>query len=453
MNKGEGAMSETQGGGSTRQLKKVLGFWDLMGASIGQIIGAGIMTLLGAAMAMTGRSVPIAFLIAALITVCQYLPLLLISGTVRLRGGQYTMVAMLTGERFAGAYIIMYILSNLSLSMYALAFASYFVSLFGFGNEKGVAFILLSVFFVLNSFGIDKFAKVQNVIVGCLIVALGVFAAFGVGKIAPGYFEETTFMTGGVLGLLQAGGLLTFAVGGASSVINLSAEAKKPTRDIPVVMIISTLVVAVLYGVIAFVAAGVLPLEQVAGQNLTLVAAEILSRPLYVFFIVCGAGFALVSTLNAQFAWAPKPVMQACDDGWLPAGLAKLSKYNTPIIILAILYLVGAVCILTGLSVAVLGNMCLVANGVITLMINACVFRIGKVCPDAWQKSKFKVGTAAMTVITCFGAGAAMVAIILNASTLSKTLLLLNVVVIAGSFVFSFLRGGKSHVEISYEEA
>lgn len=32
-------------GGSTKQLKQVLGFWDLMGAAVGQIIGAGIMTL------------------------------------------------------------------------------------------------------------------------------------------------------------------------------------------------------------------------------------------------------------------------------------------------------------------------------------------------------------------------------------------------------------------------
>lgn len=74
-------------GSSTKQLKQCLGFWDLMGASVGQIIGAGIMTLLGAAIAMTGRSVPVAFLIAAVIVVCQYAPLVFISGTVRLRGG------------------------------------------------------------------------------------------------------------------------------------------------------------------------------------------------------------------------------------------------------------------------------------------------------------------------------------------------------------------------------
>ncbi len=52
-------------GNSTKQLKKVLGFWDLFSTAVGQIIGAGIMTLVGAAIAMTGRSVPIAFLIAA----------------------------------------------------------------------------------------------------------------------------------------------------------------------------------------------------------------------------------------------------------------------------------------------------------------------------------------------------------------------------------------------------
>ena len=49
---------------STKQLKQCLGFWDLMGASVGQIIGAGIMTLLGSAIAMTRRSDPLAHFIS-----------------------------------------------------------------------------------------------------------------------------------------------------------------------------------------------------------------------------------------------------------------------------------------------------------------------------------------------------------------------------------------------------
>lgn len=445
--------SVTTSNGSTKQLKQVLGFWDLMAASTGQIIGAGIMTLLGSAIALTGRSVPVAFVIAAIITVLQYAPLVIISGVVRLRGGQYTMVAMLTGKKYAGAYSIIYIFQNLSLAMYAITFASYFISLFGFGNERVIALVVLTLFFVLNVLGIDKFAKVQNIIVACLVIALVIFAACGIGKVDSGYFAADTWMTGGMSGLLSASGLLTFAVSGANSITNLSAEAKRPTRDIPLAMIISTLAVAVLYGVVSFVAAGVLPLDQVAGENLSIVAKEILSGPFYIFFMFCGAGFALISTLNSQFAWAPKPTMQACDDGWLPAGLAKLSRWNTPIVLLGILYVLGVVCVLTGLSVSVLGNMCLIANGVITLMINIAVFRLPKIVPEAWEKSSYKVSPVMLGVITVVGSLASVFTIYLNAKTLSTTLIIGNVVLIVASFIFSILRDKHAHMDISYEEA
>ena len=438
---------------STKQLKQCLGFWDLMGASVGQIIGAGIMTLLGSAIAMTGRSVPLALFIAFVITVCQYIPMIFISGTVRCRGGRYSMVAMLAGKRIAGAYSIIYIFSNLSLSMYALSFASYFVSLLGIGSEQTVALVIITLFFVLNIMGIDKFAQVQKIIVACLILALGVFAAFGVGHIKPGYMDPQQWMPGGMLGLLQAGGLLTFATGGATCIIDLLAEAKNPTRDIPSVIVISTLGVAALYALIAFVAAGVFPVEQVAGQNLSLVAQEILSKPLYVFFMVCGAGFALISTLNSQFAWAPKPTMQACDDGWLPCGLAKLSKWNTPYIILGILYVIAVVCIITGLSVSILSNMCVVANSITTMMINASAVKMPMVASEEWEHSKFKVSKGVLILASAVGTVSAGFNCYLNASRLSAGLLIINIVVIIGSFIFGAVRSKYAHVEVSFEKA
>lgn len=64
-------------------------------------------------------------------------------------------------------------------------------------------------------------------------------------------------------------------------------------------------------------------------------AKEILPSVLYVFFVVGGAMFALVSTLNSQLAWATKPVMQACVDGWFPKKLALLHpKYKLQYIFL-----------------------------------------------------------------------------------------------------------------------
>ena len=46
---------------STKDLKRVLGFWDLMAVGVGSIIGSGIMSLTGWGIDETGRRVCIAF--------------------------------------------------------------------------------------------------------------------------------------------------------------------------------------------------------------------------------------------------------------------------------------------------------------------------------------------------------------------------------------------------------
>lgn len=46
-----------------------------MSAAIGQIIGTGIMSLTGIAIAMTGRSVPISFVLSTLFVLAYSLPM------------------------------------------------------------------------------------------------------------------------------------------------------------------------------------------------------------------------------------------------------------------------------------------------------------------------------------------------------------------------------------------
>lgn len=439
-------------GSSTKQLKQTLGFWDLMSTAVGQIIGAGIMTLLGSAIALTGRSVPLAFFISAFLVIGYAIPKVLICGTVRARGGEYTMVAMLGGTYMAGIYTIVNTLSNLSLAMYSLSFASYFISLFGFGNEKLIALIITTLFFAINIVGVDVMAKFQNIIVIFLCAALAMFAAFGIPHIQPDYLSNG-FLTHGIGGLLQAGGLLTFAVGGSTVVANLSAEAKNPTRDIPVIIIASTLVVAVLYGLIGIVAAGVLPVEQVAGENLAMVAEYILSRPMYVFFMTCGAMFALLSTLNAQFAWATKPILQGCDDGWLPQKLAYLHpKFRTPVILLAILYVIAVICIISGLSVSILGNLSLIMTTLAVAVICAFTWKLPIICPAGWANSKFKVSRPVLMVIVVVSTACAIFNICLNVMQLTPGLIAGNVVLLALSIIYTRLRIHKVDMEPSYEE-
>lgn len=441
----------TKNGSYTKQLKRVLGLNDLLAVAIGQIIGAGVMTLLGTALDTTGRSVTVAFLIAAVITICMYLPLVIVAGSVRLRGGTYTAIAMLSGQGFAGAFSVIQFVRKLSLSMYALSFASYFLSLFGVGTEKTVAVIVLTLFFVLNCLGIDKFAKAQNVIVIMLIAALAAFVAFGLPRVTPDFFAKDSWMTHGVAGLLQTAGLLTFSVQGANAAIDLSGEAKNPSRDIPIAVIAGTLVVTVAYILIAVVASGVLPIAEVSGQNLSVVANVIFSRPLYVFFILCGAGCAIASTLNGEFASGPKPIMQACDDGWFPAEFAKLSRFGTPVRIMSVMYVISMACILSGVSISILGSISSLASGVCYLSIAACVWKMPSVCPEGWEKSKFKCSMGALKFITALGVFGCGFNVLLNASRLDSTMLVINIVVIVAAIGYGLLRAKTVNMDISYE--
>lgn len=96
--------------------------------------------------------------------------------------------------------------------------------------SKLIAILILTIVFVVNFFGVGKAALLQSIMVVVMAAALALFTGFGMFKIEPGYFQNPGFMTGGISGLLTAMALLTFATGGASVIVNLSAEAKNPKK-------------------------------------------------------------------------------------------------------------------------------------------------------------------------------------------------------------------------------
>ena len=114
---------------STKDLARTLGKKELMGIAIGQIIGAGIMSMMGVAIAMTGRSANLAFMLSALFTMCTFFPSIFITSCIRMRGGFYTQMAIFAGDKFAGYYSVVYFITNMSLAMYALSFAQYALAL------------------------------------------------------------------------------------------------------------------------------------------------------------------------------------------------------------------------------------------------------------------------------------------------------------------------------------
>ena len=326
------------------------------------------------------------------------------------------------------------------------------------GSEKIIALSVGTIFFILNFFGVDLMAKIQNLLVIVLLISLTMFAVFGLPSVDfANYFSNADglFLSDGISGFLTAVAYLGFATGGATVILGVSAECKNPTKDIPFVIIVSTVSVAILYGLVATTASGVLPVPEVANQPLTLVAAEVLPQPLYIFFIVGGAMFALATTLNSQIMSCTKPVMQSCEDGWFPHSLAALSKYKTPWKILIIYYVILVVPIVLELEIAQISSIVQILGYINNLVFTITAMKLPKMFPEAWEKSQFHVPTPVfntLMIITC-------IAILIQASFMLKSmklsLIVFNVAVMVIGFVWAFYRtgSGKAKPTVSYEMA
>ena len=385
---------------STKDLKRTLGKKELMGIAIGQIIGAGIMSMMGVAIAMTGRSANLAFMLSAVFTMCTFFPSIFITSCIRMRGGMYTQFAIFAGDKWAGYYSVVYFITNMSLAMYALSFAEYALALLPTGgNQKVIALIVGTLFFVLNYFGVDLMAKIQNLLVIVLVISLAMFAVFGLPQVdLAAYFSN---------------------------------------------------------GLVATTASGVLPVPEVANQPLTLVAAEILPKPLYIFFIVGGAMFALATTLNSQIMSCTKPVMQSCEDGWFPQSLASLSKYKTPWKILIIYYFILVVPILADLNIAQISSIVQILGYLNNLVLTITAMKLPKMFPEAWEKSQFHVPTPVFNTLMIITCAALLVQASFMLKSMTLQLIIFNVAVMAAGFIWAFYRTGtgKAKPTVSYEMA
>ena len=427
-------------------LKKVLDLKDLMGIGVGQIIGSGIMALTGICIALTGAGAPYAFLLAAVLVICPNMVLAVLGSAVPATGGMYTYVRDYIGKKTGFFYLALLVAGQLVLAMFAITFATYACSLIPGLNETVVAFGILTLCYVMNLIGVDMAAKLQNILVLVLIGAMVLFVVFGLPKVNWSVFVGMdNIMPNGFVSFLTAASLLTFATGGAEFLSELGGEMKNPGRDLPRAMIGSTVLVAVIYAFIGVVAAGVLPVDQVAGESLVMVAQEIFPNPLFVFFIVGGGMFAVASTLNATFTWCTKGLLIAAEEGWLPKQAAAIGKGGTPWVLLTIFYIIGAIPILTGLDIQTIA---MLGNGLSLIYVMFPIFTgylIYKKNPKAMEQTTFKVRKPVLMVLTTVALAGYAMAAALNFSDIQNAwqmILVYSGIVIA----YAFLREKKVHV-------
>lgn len=337
-------------------LKRVLGLKELVAIEVGTTIGAGVFVLSGMALDMGGPLLPFAFLLAALPIILVMLTLAMMGSVVPTVGGTYRYPSRLFSPMWAFIGVWGYALGMVfgAFPLYALRCSEYMLKAFSYFNDIDpntldawvcvIAVLMLTVFFLANLRGIMIAATVQGLMVLVLVSALLYFGIDGLREVKLENMKP--LLPHGVSGFLAASALLTFALLGSNSVIELGGEIKNPGRNIPVSLFISIPLVTAVYFIVGLVSAGARPWQESAGKLLTYPAEAFMGSIGLKFFIICGAVLAITTTLNATFMWATKSMMIVAHDGLIPPRLASTNRFGAPHLFLFIIWALAVLAVI-----------------------------------------------------------------------------------------------------------
>ena len=298
-------------------LKKTLGPVSLTALGIGIVIGSGIFTVIGTAIAgkplklagwtdspvldlmlhhghIAGRpgagpALAISLIMVAIVCCFTGLCYAELASMIPIAGSAYTYSYAILGELVAWIIgwdlILEYAFANMSVSV---GFAAHFVDLldwlgihldpkwlspaylplglqdlagkdiFGVGWHPGFdipAFLIVFFLTVVLVLGIRESARTNNIMVLVKIAAILAFVFFGMSFIHPGNYHP--FVPNGFSGVLAGGSIIFFTYIGFDAVSTASEECRNPKRDVPIGIIATLVVCTILYIGVALVLTGI----------------------------------------------------------------------------------------------------------------------------------------------------------------------------------------------------
>jgi len=373
-------MTQTQ-----QKLKRVLSFWDIYFIALGQIIGAGVVSLTGVAIGMTGPAVVVAYVFAAILILLSSVLVMVAGATLPAPGAYYAWSSRLLNGWSGSVVVLLLLLASITISLYGSSFGHYLNPLFPAISVNGWGIIVTGALFFGNLFGVQMAAKLQILLVIILLSALAVYAGFAMPKINPELL--TPMFPKGLLGFAAAVFLLKFATGGATLVVGLGGETKNPRKTIPLAIVTATLTVAVIYSLVALASVGVTPWEQMVNQPLSVAGKAFLPGWAMTYFLIGGAGVAICTTLNAQFIQLPRNFIVASWDRLIPSWMGSLNRYGSPHWILCAMFAIGVIPLIAGLDIGAIARAATVAATLPALFVYWAITRIPSKYPQQYAQS------------------------------------------------------------------
>ncbi|WP_296166274.1 amino acid permease [uncultured Brevundimonas sp.] len=462
------SIAQIQKEAAKSELKRTLGPINLMSLGIGAIIGAGIFVLTGqVASAHAGPAIMFSFVLAGIACALAGLCYAELASTMPVSGSAYTYAYGTMGEVFAWIMGWLLVLEyGVAASTVAVGWSGYVVSIltdFGISDtlfptiqyaggegpqwatplvqyvtgEGGSSFPMTGTFNLVAAIGIaavcsllvlgvSESANINNAIVVIKIIVLLTFILVGVQYINPANWdpfipatpEGGTWDQFGVGGIFRGASIIFFAYVGFEAVSTAAAEAKNPSKDVPVGILGALVVCTLIYMAVAAVMTGVVPYLELASPAPIAVAIDRMGlewadlpittpdgSPLNAisFLIKIGAITGLSSVMLVLCYGQTRVFYTMARDGLLPKAFAVIHpRFRTPWIGTILLGIVIAIAA-SFLPISILGD--LVSLGTASAFAIVCLSVIMLRIRHPEMERPFKVPggifTAVLGILAC----------------------------------------------------
>ena len=374
-----------------KKLERKLSLSSVIAISVAGMLGSGIFVLPGIAAAKTGSSIWLAYLIAAICILPAALSKSELATAMPKSGGAYVYIERALGPLFGTISGIGLWLSLLLKSSFALVgFGAYLLVLTNISpiyiKYFSVGFLILIMF--LNIFGVKKVGRVQLVIVILSLLTLISILLLGLPSIDEQLLNP--FMNNGTMGLISTVAFVYISYAGVTKIAAIAGEVKNPSRNIPLAMLLSLLVISSVYVFVAYTLVGNIPLEILSTDIKPIHTLALLLGGEWFAYCVAFVGvITLISMANSGVLASSRFPFAMAMDKLLPSNLAKLhDKHLTPINTILITCLMMGLIILF-LDVEKIVKLASAFKVSMFITVNICVIVLRETAVQ-WYKPTYK---------------------------------------------------------------
>jgi APA family basic amino acid/polyamine antiporter len=351
------------------QLKRALGWFDLTMMGIGAIIGAGIFTSIGTAIAGNadrpgaGPAIVISLIVCAVACTFAALCYAEFAAMIPIAGSAYTYAYATLGETIAWIIgwdlIIEYAVGNIAV---AISWAAYFKQMMaglglhipdwistdlrsGLANPEIVAsaphlfglpiivnvpaMAITAVITWILVVGIRESAWANNLMVAIKMIIMGLFLVVGFRFVSPDNWQP--FWEAGWAGVQAGAAIIFFSYIGFDAVTTAAEETRNPKRDLPIGLLASLGLCTVVYIAIALVLTGIIPWRQLGVADPLAFALAFIRQDWAAGVLSFGAVMAMAAVLLVFQLGQPRIFFSMSRDGLLPAIFSRVHpRYRTP---------------------------------------------------------------------------------------------------------------------------